>query len=232
MPSVLRRCRRHFKRSISGRMRRTAGAGRSAEGRPRARIGVAKSVAAYEDLGIQQAPNSTLVSYLQKMLWILTGNFAKPGGVHMHFVVVFPSRGAGIRWASIGGLKANRLRRGVGLAALDVGAGPLRKVFARLSGGVGRLFAQGTARLSSAASSKRSPYRCGKRCRATRYTGRRHAQSVTGAPIISGLIPRRRFRGDPQRPSLAGQGPVGGCVQSVHSLPDSARWRRRSPRSI
>ena len=29
---------------------------------------------------IQQAPNSTLCSYLNKLLWILTGNFAKPGG--------------------------------------------------------------------------------------------------------------------------------------------------------
>ena len=38
----------------------------------------------FEDLGIQQAPNSTLCSYLNKLLWILTGNFAKPGGQHLH----------------------------------------------------------------------------------------------------------------------------------------------------
>jgi anaerobic selenocysteine-containing dehydrogenase len=48
------------------------------------RIAVADSVAVFEDLGIQQAPNSTLCSYLNKLLWILTGNFAKRGGQHLH----------------------------------------------------------------------------------------------------------------------------------------------------
>ena len=48
------------------------------------RIGAADSVAVFEDLGIQQAPNSTLCSYLNKLLWILTGNFAKRGGQHLH----------------------------------------------------------------------------------------------------------------------------------------------------
>lgn len=48
------------------------------------RIGGAGSVAVFEDLGVQQAPNSTLCSYLEKLLWVLTGNFAKPGGQHLH----------------------------------------------------------------------------------------------------------------------------------------------------
>ncbi|HWF54645.1 MAG TPA: molybdopterin-dependent oxidoreductase [Solirubrobacteraceae bacterium] len=48
------------------------------------RIAHADSVAVFEDLGIQQAPNSTLCSYLNKLLWILTGNFAKQGGQHLH----------------------------------------------------------------------------------------------------------------------------------------------------
>lgn len=48
------------------------------------RIGAAGSVAVFEDLGIQQGPNSTLCSYLNKMFWILTGNFAKKGGQHLH----------------------------------------------------------------------------------------------------------------------------------------------------
>lgn len=48
------------------------------------RIAAAESVAVFEDLGIQQAPNSTLSSYLNKMLWILTGSFAKRGGQHLH----------------------------------------------------------------------------------------------------------------------------------------------------
>jgi anaerobic selenocysteine-containing dehydrogenase len=48
------------------------------------RIAGADSVAVFEDLGIQQAPNSTLCSYLNKLLWILTGSFAKQGGQHLH----------------------------------------------------------------------------------------------------------------------------------------------------
>ncbi|WP_006243529.1 molybdopterin-dependent oxidoreductase [Mycolicibacterium tusciae] len=48
------------------------------------RIGSAASVSVFEDLGVQQAPNSTLCSYLNKLLWILTGNFAKRGGQHLH----------------------------------------------------------------------------------------------------------------------------------------------------
>jgi len=48
------------------------------------RVGTAASVSVFEDLGVQQAPNSTLCSYLNKLLWILTGNFAKKGGQHLH----------------------------------------------------------------------------------------------------------------------------------------------------
>ncbi len=48
------------------------------------RIATAESVAVLEDLGIEMAPNSTLVSYLQKLLWILSGSFAKPGGMTTH----------------------------------------------------------------------------------------------------------------------------------------------------
>jgi anaerobic selenocysteine-containing dehydrogenase len=54
-------------------------------------------VAVFEDLGIQQAPNSTLCSYLNKLLWILTGNFAKRGGQHLHssFAPLFTFGGVG-----------------------------------------------------------------------------------------------------------------------------------------
>jgi anaerobic selenocysteine-containing dehydrogenase len=48
------------------------------------RIAAAGSVSAFEDLGIQQAPNSTLCSYVNRLLWILTGNFGNPGGMHLH----------------------------------------------------------------------------------------------------------------------------------------------------
>ena len=48
------------------------------------RLAHADSVAVFEDLGIQQAPNSTVCSYLIKLLWVLTGSFAKRGGQHLH----------------------------------------------------------------------------------------------------------------------------------------------------
>jgi anaerobic selenocysteine-containing dehydrogenase len=58
------------------------------------RIATASSVSVFEDLGIQQAPNSTLCSYINRLLWILTGNFGNPGGMHLHtsFVNLFRDR--------------------------------------------------------------------------------------------------------------------------------------------
>ncbi len=48
------------------------------------RIGRAKSVSIFEDLGIQQNVNSTLDSYLEKLVYLLTGNFAKRGAMNIH----------------------------------------------------------------------------------------------------------------------------------------------------
>jgi formate dehydrogenase len=48
------------------------------------RIAGAGSVSILEDLGVQQAPHSTLNSYLEKLLWLLSGNFAKRGGMNLH----------------------------------------------------------------------------------------------------------------------------------------------------
>jgi anaerobic selenocysteine-containing dehydrogenase len=48
------------------------------------RIAEADSVSTFEDLGIQQGPHSALCSYLNKLLWLLTGNFGKPGAMHLH----------------------------------------------------------------------------------------------------------------------------------------------------
>ncbi|TDO15109.1 anaerobic selenocysteine-containing dehydrogenase [Mycobacterium sp. BK086] len=61
------------------------------------RMAAADSVAVFEDLGVQQAPNSTLCSYLNKLLWILTGSFAKRGGQHLHssFAPLFSLSGVG-----------------------------------------------------------------------------------------------------------------------------------------
>lgn len=52
------------------------------------RIAGADSVAVLEDLGVEMAPNSTLVSYLQKLLWVLVGSFAKPGAMTTHSSMV------------------------------------------------------------------------------------------------------------------------------------------------
>jgi anaerobic selenocysteine-containing dehydrogenase len=46
-------------------------------------IGGAHSVAVVEDLGIEMAPHSTLNSYLQKLLYALTGNFGQQGTMNL-----------------------------------------------------------------------------------------------------------------------------------------------------
>jgi anaerobic selenocysteine-containing dehydrogenase len=43
------------------------------------RLARASSVAVFEDLGVQMNRHSTLVSYLEKLVWVLTGNLARPG---------------------------------------------------------------------------------------------------------------------------------------------------------
>ncbi len=47
------------------------------------RIAAARSVAVFEDLGVQMNRDSTLVSYVEKLVWLLTGNFAKPGAQYV-----------------------------------------------------------------------------------------------------------------------------------------------------
>jgi len=48
------------------------------------RLAAAESVAFYEDLGIEMAPHSTLVSYLQRVVWVLLGNYGNQGGMSVH----------------------------------------------------------------------------------------------------------------------------------------------------
>ncbi|MEV6770282.1 molybdopterin-dependent oxidoreductase [Nocardia sp. NPDC051030] len=43
------------------------------------RLADAESVAALEDLGVQMNRYSTVVSYVEKLVWLLTGNLGKPG---------------------------------------------------------------------------------------------------------------------------------------------------------
>lgn len=42
-------------------------------------IAGAESFASYEDLGVQMNRHSTLVSYLHRLVWLLTGHFGRPG---------------------------------------------------------------------------------------------------------------------------------------------------------
>jgi formate dehydrogenase len=68
------------------------------------RIGRAASVSILEDLGIQQAPHSTLDSYLEKLVWLLTGNFAKRGGMNLHtHLGALIGRGTSERRTPVGG---------------------------------------------------------------------------------------------------------------------------------
>lgn len=58
------------------------------------RIGTAKSVASFEDLGVQMNRHSTLVSYLHRLVWLTTGNLGKPGTQYTPSVVVPIADGA------------------------------------------------------------------------------------------------------------------------------------------
>ena len=63
-------------------------------------------VSIFEDLGIQQAPNSTLSSYLEKLLYLLTGNFGVPGGMNIHTRFASLAGGSGsVRTSPVTGAK-------------------------------------------------------------------------------------------------------------------------------
>jgi len=47
-------------------------------------LGESESVSIFEDLGIQMSPHSTLNSWLEKLIFLVTGNFAKRGGMNLH----------------------------------------------------------------------------------------------------------------------------------------------------
>src|SRR3954469_4583263 len=56
------------------------------------RLARATSVAVAEDLGIQMNRHSTLVSYLEKLVWLLTGNLGQPGAQYLPSSVVSLAR--------------------------------------------------------------------------------------------------------------------------------------------
>lgn len=73
------------------------------------RIASATSVAAFEDLGLQMNRHSTLGSYLQRLVWMLTGHFGKQGGNNAF--VPFLSLSAASKGNVSGGGKRRRRKR-------------------------------------------------------------------------------------------------------------------------
>ena len=70
------------------------------------KLASAKSVASFEDLGVQMNRHSTLVSYLHKLLVMLTGNFGKPGaGYRPSALVPLASGGEGARRTPVTGAR-------------------------------------------------------------------------------------------------------------------------------
>ena len=61
--------------------------------------GATGGVSIFEDLGIQMAPHSTLNSYLEKLVMLLTGNFGVPGGMNLHTRMAALAGGGGERAA-------------------------------------------------------------------------------------------------------------------------------------
>jgi len=55
-------------------------------------IANAKGMAMFEDLGVQMNHHSTLISYLEKLVWVLCGHFGKEGG---HYVPAYLQNIAG-----------------------------------------------------------------------------------------------------------------------------------------
>jgi anaerobic selenocysteine-containing dehydrogenase len=72
------------------------------------RIAAASSVGVFEDLGVQMNRHSTLVSYLEKLVWLLTGNFANVGGQYSPSAlisVVRPERGTSLAVSPVAGAR-------------------------------------------------------------------------------------------------------------------------------
>lgn len=153
------------------------------------RFATAASATTYEDLGVQQAPNSTLVSYLNKLLWILTGNFGRPGTMFLHSWFSSPVAAPGgdprrVRRApSSGAAKAARrtIAKGVALGA----AGLSRAVpaaagtplpHALVDSAAHALLARMAPMMSAGLAAEQQP-------KTERTT------PVTGARIIGGLMP-------------------------------------------
>ncbi|HEY0399440.1 MAG TPA: molybdopterin-dependent oxidoreductase, partial [Acidimicrobiia bacterium] len=59
--------------------------------------GATGGVAVFEDLGVQMNRHSTLVSWLEKLVWVLTGNFGRPGAQYAPSNLVDITAGGKVR---------------------------------------------------------------------------------------------------------------------------------------
>lgn len=191
------------------------------------RFATAESAATYEDLGVQQAPNSTVTSYLNKLLWILTGNFGKPGTMALHswFVSLAgappadPRRQPGPAPSVVARLRKRALARGIGFnadalsrATALAAASPLPDILTRA--GARRLLERLVPVLGGVLTAEAYP-------RADRHT------PVTGARVIAGMIPANSIADEiltdhPDRLRAM-------WIDSsnpAHSLPESNRLRK------
>ena len=91
---------RAFERVPVARYCEIAGVAESLARETARRIATASSVAVAEDLGVQMNRHSTLVSWLEKVLWTLTGNYAKPGTQYA-FTSLVPLGGGGASGALV-----------------------------------------------------------------------------------------------------------------------------------
>ncbi len=67
------------------------------------RIAAADRVAVFEDLGVQMGLHSTLNSWLEKLIWVLTGNFGKAGAQYSSTSLVALARSGGGKGKAKGG---------------------------------------------------------------------------------------------------------------------------------
>jgi anaerobic selenocysteine-containing dehydrogenase len=68
-------------------------------------IAAARGFSSFEDLGVQMSRHSTLVSYLHKLLVVLTGSLGKPGAHYIPTVIVPLGRGASAQPSPVVGAK-------------------------------------------------------------------------------------------------------------------------------
>ena len=148
------------------------------------RFATAASATTYEDLGTQQAPHSTLVSYLNKLLWILTGNFGRPGTMYRHSSLVSLVGGAGARGRKPTLPKRWAIRAIGAVAALAAGA-TSRVLSAATATPLGGSATDAAARTLL----DRIAPLMGRAIAAGAYPSATKVTPVTGARIIGGLTP-------------------------------------------